>query len=167
MWCSGALPMYHPYDPSGAYVALFSEFPWTSIIVLGGANSVRLKLNIPQSCLWADIFGLILDLRIRFRVIVDWFKSIPRSFNVKSVLTLQNNAMKWFLNVCVAHSDALRWCMFGGNNWKSMFYLEDFEWGCWELHCQVLESVVLSLWLLGCCMMFNTNWQLIVPHYFH
>ena len=35
----------------------------------GGANGVRLKLKMPNIFSWEDRFGLILDLRMRFRVV--------------------------------------------------------------------------------------------------
>ena len=41
------------------------------------------------------------------------------------------------------------------------FYLEKFEWGCWKLHCKFFESVLSTLWLLGCCIMFHMHWILI------
>ena len=43
----------------------------------------------------------------------------------------------------------------------NVFNIEDFVWGCWKLHCQVFERVVLSLWLLGCCIMFHMHWKLL------
>ena len=42
------------------------DFSWARIIVPGCAKGEQLKLNMPNSCSWADIFGLILGLRIRF-----------------------------------------------------------------------------------------------------
>ena len=147
LWCNGALPMHHPYYPLVACVALFSGFLWTRILVPGGANGMLLKLKISNSCSWADIFGFILHLRIRFMVVFDWYKSLSQSFNGAFGLTLQNPAIKWFLNVRIARLVVFCQCMFGGTNWKSIFYLECSEWGCWNLHCQFLKLVFVTF---GC-----------------
>ena len=42
------------------------------------------------------------------------------------------------------------------------FYLEYFEWGFWKIYCQVFESVVSNLWLIGCCIIFHIHWQNII-----
>ena len=123
-------------------------------------------VEVPKSCSGEYIFGLIMDLYIRFRAVVDWYKSLCQSCNGKYGLTLQNPAMKWFLNVCIYFSAVLYQCIFGGANLNQCFYLEDFELGCWKLHYHVFESVILSLWLRSCCKIFHTHLGLIVLHDF-
>ena len=108
--------MYHQSDPLVAHVDLFSGFSWTRIIVPGGENGVQLKLKVPNSCSQAYIFRLIMDLRIRFIVVVACSKSLYQSYNGEFVLTLHNTSIKWFLDFRISCSAALCWCIFGGTN---------------------------------------------------
>ena len=154
--------MYHPYYPWGAYDALFWGFSWTMILFIGGANGVQLKLKMTKSCSWVDRFVLNLDLRIRFRLVVDWSKSLYHNCNGEFLLTLHNTSTKWFLNVRIDRSNALRWCMFDGTNWNTIFLT-------WRLWMRMLEDLLssfwkrgLKLWFLGCCIMFHMHLRLIV-----
>ena len=45
---------------------------------------------------------------------------------------------------------------------ESIIYIEDFEWWCWKLHCQVFESVFSSIWLIVYFIMFHIHWRFIV-----
>ena len=46
-------------------------------------------------------------------------------------------------------------------------YLEDFEKGCWKLHCKVFESVVSKPWLIGCCIIFICIGEIFYLTIFH
>ena len=133
--------MYHSYDPWGVCVALFSGSSWISILVPGDSNGVQSKLKMTKSCSWADKFGFIMDLRMIFRVVVSWSKSISQIYNEKFGITLYNLAMQIFSNICTTCSVYLCRCMFGVTNWKSIFLSWQFEWGCWKLHCQFLKAL--------------------------
>ena len=71
---------------------------------------------MPNSCPQRDRFGLIIDLCMRFIVVVACYNSLPQSCNGKFGLTLHNHAIKWFLNVRIARSAAFLRCMFGVTN---------------------------------------------------
>ena len=139
MYYNGDMPMYHPPDPWGEYVSLFSVFSWTKILVTSGENFVRLNLKIPNSCSWADRFGLILDLRISFIVVIALSSSLSHICNGKYGLTLHNPAIKWFLDFHIARSDEFFWFIFGGTNLKSIFL-------SWRLWIRMLEDSLSSFW---------------------
>ena len=72
------------------------------------ANGVLVKSRSPLICAYADNDWLIRDPRRRLRVIVDWriikyHKSIGKAGSVEA-----RPARKWFLNVRIARSAALR-----------------------------------------------------------
>ena len=68
--CSMAGPKHHPSTPWGAQVPLSLGFSCTRTRVPGGASGVRLKSKAPNSCAWAESWGLMRDTRNRFRVSV-------------------------------------------------------------------------------------------------
>ena len=127
LYCNSAMTMYHKSDPCGAYVYLFTGLPWIMILVPGGVSGVQLKLKMLISFSWAERFGLMMDLYIRFRVIVAWSNSLYQSWNVKYGFTLHNLEIKWFFNVHISHSSALRLFMFGGTSLNSVF----LSWRLW------------------------------------
>ena len=155
------MKMYHKSNPWGAYFALFSGLSRTRIPVTCGVKGVWLKFNIPKSSSRADIFWLTPDLYIRFIVVVSWYKSLTQSCKEKYGLKLHNSKIKWFLNVHISCQ-----CMFDVTNWKTIFLIKIFEWGCWKLHCRVFETMVLIIWLICCCLMFHMDWKLIFLHDF-
>ena len=153
--------MYHPSDPWGTYVALFSGLSWTRILVPVDANGVQLNLKIPKSFSQEDILVLILYLRIRFRVVILDTGVYPKVVMVNldwhcTILQWNVSEFFWFIVQIRCAST----CLVEPNE-NQCFYIEECEWGCWNLHFQVFESAVLSLWLLGCCIMFHMNWWLI------
>ena len=81
-------------------------------------------------------------LRIRFRVVVAWSNSLSQICNGKFGLTLQNPAIKWFLNFSITRSAAFRRCIFGGTNLQSIF----LSWGLWR---RMLESSLSVFWKRG------------------
>ena len=108
-----------------------------------------------------------MDLRMRFRGVVSWSKSLSKICNGKSGLKLHSTTIKWFFE-CLYFSFSwislvLVWC----HQLKvNVFNPEEFGWGCWKLHRKFFESVVLNLWFIGCCVMFHMYWWLIVLHNF-
>ena len=121
---------------------------------------------MPKSCSRADIFGFILDLRMVLRVFVAWSKSLYQSYNDK--LDWHWKILRWndywmFVLIVNIHYEGA--CLVAPTE-SQHYYLEEFEWGCWKLHCKVFVSVVSDIWLIGCCIMININWQLIIPQFF-
>ena len=114
---SSAGPTYHPSIACGAHVPRLSGFLCIRTCVPGGPSGVLLKLKVPCSCAHADNLGLSLDARNRFNVMVAWSSSLSHKCKGKSLSTLHNPAMKWFLNVLIARSAAFRRWMPGGTSW--------------------------------------------------
>ena len=106
--------MYHPCWPWSAHVPHWMDFLWAMYFVPGGANGVVLKSSMPCSCSWAERFGLILDVCNMFNVSSAWSSRQHHRCRGKFLSTEHKPLMKWFLNVHIAHSAALRRWICGG-----------------------------------------------------
>lgn len=111
--------MYHLVLPCGSHDFLLSGLTWATTLVPGGANGVQLKSKVPCSCPYADRWGLSRDVRSRFKVMLAWGTRVSQRYNGKFGSVVQCPATKWFFQVQIARSAALRQCMPGGTSWKS------------------------------------------------
>ena len=83
---------------------------WTRTQIPGGAKGDRLKSTAPCTWAWADDLGLILEPRRRLSDSSAFGNNLSHKCNGKCLSTLHRPAMKWFLNMRIARSAALRRC---------------------------------------------------------
>ena len=160
--------MYHPCWPCGAHVPHWLDFSWAIHFVPGGARGVALKSCTPWSCSWADRFGLILDMHKMFKVSSAWFSRRHHRCSGKFLSTEHKPLMKWFLNVCIAHSAALcRWICGGVSRYfvcsTSMKFFSTLEaslsnqcsCGLRPRHVSILYMSSYALMVSLSCLLFS------------
>ena len=108
LYNSRAGPTYHLSIACSAHVPRLSGFLCIRTCVPGGPSGVLLKSYVPCIHAHADNLGLSLDACNRFSVMVACSSSLSHKCRGKSLSTLHNPAMNWFLNVRMARLAALQ-----------------------------------------------------------
>ena len=89
----------------------------------GGGNGVALKLKCPKVAACAESDGLRRDERRRLSVSMHCKRSLSQNEAGKCGSYLHRPALRWFLNVMIALSAALRRWRYAGTNWCFTFDL--------------------------------------------
>ena len=147
--------MYQPSIPLSDQLPLTLGFSCMTILVPGGTSGVALKLKEPWIFACAESFGLILEPHRRLSDNILWGINLHHKCIGNSLWTLDKPAIKWFLKVWMALSDALRLWICTGTRWyfsstlsmKFMIVCEHSLSKMWSFRFNPLA--VSILWILA------------------
>ena len=82
-----------------------------------------LKSKLPFMAAWEEKLGFVREEQIRLRVSTAWVMRRSHSWDGKLGSQEASPTQRWFLNVKITCSAALRKCLYGGTSWKLTLYL--------------------------------------------
>ena len=104
-------PKYHPYTSCGSQDFCCPSFLCMTNLVPGGERVVLLRSKSPSNTIYTEIYGFDIYGLDRFNVIWDCFRRRHHRCIGYIFPTPHSPAMKWFLHVYMACSDAFLLCM--------------------------------------------------------
>ena len=138
------------YQPSTACVdkeGWLEAASLTKTLVPGGARGVALKSKFLLMAAWAERLGFVREDQRRLRVIAAWGMRLSHSWEGKLGSQDASPAQRWYLNVRIARTEALRQWVYRGTSWKLTLYLR-------KAFCMVWEHSLSRMWRMGdapCC----------------